>query len=105
MSDVLVYSSVVGELPKIVRENIPMCFVEWKDYVQLEEKLKLTQMTLNSVNVNADNLYLIYEDDKKDILKQYLAWVDQVSEDLEDKSWFTPEEILNKLIEIMGNKK
>jgi hypothetical protein len=39
--------------------------------------------------------------DKELILKQYLEWVDQVSDDLEDKTYFTPEEIVYKIIDLI----
>ena len=35
------------------------------------------------------------------ILKEYLDWVDQVSEDIEDKSHFTPQEIVFKVCDII----
>lgn len=37
MTDVLVYSSISGELPKIVDQETPMCFVKWEDYLKLKE--------------------------------------------------------------------
>jgi hypothetical protein len=39
--------------------------------------------------------------DKELILKHYLRWIDQVSEDLEDKTNFTPEEIVYKIIDLI----
>ena len=38
---------------------------------------------------------------KEAVLAEYLKWVDQVSDDLEDKTHFTPEEIVYKVIDIM----
>lgn len=44
------------------------------------------------------------KEDKELILSQYLAWVDQVSEDLEDKTHFYPEEIVHKVLELVEKK-
>ena len=38
---------------------------------------------------------------KEKVLRDYLKWVDQVTEDLEDKSVFSPEEIVYKICEII----
>lgn len=43
-------------------------------------------------------------EDKELILSQYLDWVDQVSDDLEDKTHFYPEEIVHKVLELVENK-
>ena len=43
---------------------------------------------------------------KDEIFRQYMAWVGKVSDDLEDKSYFYPKEIVIKVLEIveqMGN--
>lgn len=43
---------------------------------------------------------------KDQVFKKYMLWVASVSEDLEDKSYFHPEEIVMKVLEIveqMGN--
>lgn len=42
--------------------------------------------------------------DKELILNQYLAWVDQVSDELEDKTYFYPEEIVHKVLELVEKK-
>lgn len=42
--------------------------------------------------------------DKELILSQYLAWVDQVSDQLEDKTHFYPEEIVHKVLELVEKK-
>lgn len=42
--------------------------------------------------------------DKELILSQYLDWVDQVSDELEDKTQFYPEEIVHKVLELVENK-
>lgn len=39
--------------------------------------------------------------DKELILWQYLKWVEEVSEDLDHKTSFTPEEIVYKVIELV----
>ena len=39
--------------------------------------------------------------DKEEILKQYMQWVDDVSDALENKTHFTPEEIVYKICEII----
>lgn len=44
------------------------------------------------------------KEDKELILSQYLDWVDQVSDDLEDKTHFHPEEIVHKVLELAEKK-
>lgn len=44
------------------------------------------------------------KEDKELILSQYLAWVDQVSDELEDKTHFHPEEIVHKVLELVEKK-
>lgn len=44
------------------------------------------------------------KEDKEFILSQYLDWVDQLSDDLEDKTHFHPEEIVHKVLELVENK-
>ena len=44
------------------------------------------------------------KEDKELILSQYLDWVDQVSEELEDKTHFHPEEIVHKVLELVEKK-
>ena len=44
------------------------------------------------------------KEDKELILSQYLAWVEQVSDELEDKTHFYPEEIVHKVLELVENK-
>lgn len=41
------------------------------------------------------------DDEKKLILERYLAWVNQVSDDLEDKEYFYPSEIVYNVIRII----
>lgn len=43
-------------------------------------------------------------EDKELILNQYLSWVDQVSDELEGKTHFYPEEIVHKVLELVENK-
>lgn len=43
-------------------------------------------------------------EDKEIILSQYLAWTDQVSDELEEKTHFYPEEIVHKVLELVENK-
>lgn len=44
------------------------------------------------------------KEDKELILSQYLAWVDQVSDEVEDKTHFYPEEIVHKVLELVEKK-
>lgn len=44
-------------------------------------------------------------EDKELILSQYLDWVNQVSDELEDKTHFYPEEIVHKVLELVEKKK
>lgn len=44
------------------------------------------------------------KEDKELILSQYLDWVDQVSDELEDKTHFYPEEIVHKVLELVDKK-
>lgn len=44
------------------------------------------------------------KEDKELILNQYLAWVEQVSDELEDKTHFSPEEIVHKVLELVEKK-
>lgn len=44
------------------------------------------------------------KEDKELILSQYLAWVDQVSDNVEDKTHFYPEEIVHKVLELVEKK-
>ena len=44
------------------------------------------------------------KEDKDLILSQYLAWADQVSDELEDKNYFYPEEIVHKVLELVEKK-
>lgn len=38
---------------------------------------------------------------KQDVLTKYLKWVEQVSEDCEWKTHFTPDEIVSKVVDIV----
>lgn len=44
------------------------------------------------------------KEDKELILSQYLAWVDHVSDEFEDKTHFYPEEIIHKVLELVEKK-
>lgn len=44
------------------------------------------------------------KEDKELILNQYLAWVDEVCEELGDKNYFYPEEIVHKVLELVENR-
>lgn len=44
------------------------------------------------------------KEDKEIILSQYLAWVDEVCDELEDKTYFYPEEIVHKVLELVEKK-
>lgn len=41
------------------------------------------------------------ESQKKEIYTAYMAWCNQVADDLEDKSWFTAEELVYKVLELV----
>ena len=44
------------------------------------------------------------KEDKELILSQYLSWVDEVCDDLGDKNYFYPEEIVEKVLQLVENK-
>lgn len=44
------------------------------------------------------------KEDKELILSQYLDWVDKVSNEVEDKTHFHPEEIVAKVLQLVENK-
>lgn len=44
------------------------------------------------------------KEDKELIVSQYLAWVDRVSDELEEKTHFYPQEIVHKVLELVENK-
>ena len=44
------------------------------------------------------------KEDKEIILSQYLTWVEQVSEEVEDKTHFHPKEIVHKVMELVEKK-
>lgn len=39
MKDVRIYSTVAGEIPLLVQKNIPKCFVEYGQYLELKAEL------------------------------------------------------------------
>lgn len=41
---------------------------------------------------------------KSEVHKEYMQWVDEVSDDLEDKYVFTPDEIVSKVVDIVLKK-
>lgn len=41
------------------------------------------------------------KEDKELILSEYFGWVDQVTDELEDKTHFHPEEIIHKVLELV----
>ena len=41
---------------------------------------------------------------KEDILVEYLKWVDEVTEECDWKTHFTPEEIVSKVVDIVLDK-
>lgn len=43
-------------------------------------------------------------EDKKAIYAEYVDWVSQVADDLEDKSVFTSEELVNKVIQLVEER-
>lgn len=44
------------------------------------------------------------KEDKELILSEYLDWVNQVSDEIEDKTHFYPEEIVHKVLELVEKK-
>lgn len=42
--------------------------------------------------------------DRQEVYDKYMTWVDQVSDDLPEKSRFSPMEIVNKICDIIENK-
>lgn len=44
-------------------------------------------------------------ENKQIILEKYLKWVDEVSEDLDWKTHFTPQEIVYKICELIEEEK
>jgi hypothetical protein len=42
----------------------------------------------------------VTQEQKDEILKLYLQWVDQVCDDCEDKEYFYPEEIVMKVLSL-----
>lgn len=43
------------------------------------------------------------EQEKQKVHSLYLAWVDEISDDFEDKTYFSVDEIVTKVIEIVEN--
>lgn len=41
-----------------------------------------------------------FESHRAEVYARYMKWVDEVSEDLEDKTYFSPDEIVRKVLEI-----
>lgn len=39
MKDLLIYSTVAGEIPLLVQKNTPKCFVEYEQYLELIKEL------------------------------------------------------------------
>lgn len=39
MKDLLIYSTIAGEIPLLVHKNIPKCFVEYDQYLELKKQL------------------------------------------------------------------
>lgn len=89
MTEVLCYSTVCGELPKLIANNTPMCLANWSDYVEALNKSKEIEKKLEQSFTN---------EDKESIFKAYMDWVDNVSEDLPDKSSFSARELVEKVI-------
>ena len=44
-----VYSTVVGELPELVRKNEPMCFVPYEQARRLEQRISELERELRNV--------------------------------------------------------
>lgn len=42
----------------------------------------------------------ITDEDKKAIYTAYISWCNQVADDLEDKTWFTAEELVGKVLSL-----
>lgn len=54
--------------------------------------------------MDGEVVVIFTKEDKELILDQYLAWVNQVSDELEDKTHFYPEEIVHKVLELVEKK-
>lgn len=54
--------------------------------------------------MDGEVVVIFTKEDKDLILSQYLAWVDEVCEELEDKNYFHPEEIVHKVLELVEKK-
>ena len=48
--DVLIYSSVAGELPNIFREHKAMTFVEWEDYAELKKYTEILELRIKELS-------------------------------------------------------
>jgi hypothetical protein len=42
---------------------------------------------------------------REQVFKEYMDWVNKVSDDLEDKTYFSPKEIVEKICEIIEKEK
>lgn len=54
--------------------------------------------------MDGEVVVIFTKEDKELILSQYLDWVNQVSDELEDKTHFYPEEIVHKVLELVEKK-
>lgn len=54
--------------------------------------------------MDGEVIVIFTKEDKELILSQYLTWVNQVSDELEDKTQFYPEEIVQKVLELVEKK-
>ena len=87
MKELTVYSTVAGNLPTLVRNKDPMCFVPYIEAYELQNEL--AQLKLHG-KLDVDK-----------ILEKYLAQVDQISEEFPDKSGFSAEEIVQMIVKII----
>lgn len=50
MGNVMCYSTMAGELPKMVDKGIPKCLVSWTDYVTLQRKYEALLKEVDELN-------------------------------------------------------
>lgn len=65
MKDLLIYSTIAGEIPLLVHKNIPKCFVEYEQYLELKaESDKKKDISFdefyNKIEVDSDGEVGIY---------------------------------------------
>lgn len=49
LKDILCYSTVAGELPRLVANSVPMCFVSWEDWNDLVKEYEEIKFILEGL--------------------------------------------------------